>query len=118
MALEWLNGVLVPMGGKILGTLEAIQKRNQEKDDESLFLMLLETFTKQGRNVSDKNGANYAPKIMMQSEHAKSKITKNRLEKAMHRLFDQKIILANQPVGLYGNRTRKNGIVLNPEGPS
>jgi hypothetical protein len=97
-----------------MGTLE---KRNQEKDDEKLFLMLLETLTKQGRNMSDKNGANYAPKIMMQSEHAKNKINKNRLEKAMLRLFDQKIILANQPVGLYGNRTRKHGIVLNPEVP-
>jgi RecA-family ATPase len=117
IALEWRNGVLVPMGGNILGTMGTLEKRNQEKDDEKLFLMLLETLTKQGRNMSDKNGANYAPKIMMQSEHAKTKINKNRLEKAMLRLFDQKIILANQPVGLYGNRTRKHGIVLNPEVP-
>jgi RecA-family ATPase len=81
--LRWKNGVFVPEPRE--GTLE---KAAAERRAEELFLTLLNRFTGQGRNVSDKIGPSYAPALFAGEVEAKAaRIGKTPLVAAMARLF-------------------------------
>jgi hypothetical protein len=58
---------------------------------------LLDRFTLEGRNVSDRSGPTYAPKKFAEEEEAKAaKASKARLAAAMRRLFVAKQIRAEE----------------------
>jgi RecA-family ATPase len=81
--LRWRKGVFVPEAGA--GSLE---KAAAERKAEELFLTLLNRFSAQGRNVSDKVGPSYAPALFAKEAEAKAaKIRREALAEAMGRLF-------------------------------
>jgi RecA-family ATPase len=78
------NGLLVPElpGG-------SLDPQVAEQNAEQVFLTLLDRFTSQGRNVSDKKGTTYAPAAFAKEREATSqKLSKAALSDAMLRLFD------------------------------
>jgi RecA-family ATPase len=81
--LRWKNGVFVPEPA--VGSLEraAVERRAEE-----VFLTILNRFSGQGRNVSDKVGASYAPALFAKESEAQTKkLGKETLASAMARLF-------------------------------
>ena len=81
--LRWKSGVFVPEPRE--GSLE---KAAAERRAEELFLTLLNRFTGQGRNVSDKVGPSYAPALFAEEAEAKAaRIGKTQVVAAMARLF-------------------------------
>jgi len=81
--LRWKNGVFVPEPSE--GSLEKVAA---ERRVEDLFLMLLNRFNEQSRNVSDKAGASYAPALFAKELEAKTnKVGRDTLASAMTRLF-------------------------------
>jgi RecA-family ATPase len=81
--LRWRKGVFVCEPGEGL-----IEKAAAERKAEELFLTLLNRFSTQGRNVSDKVGPSYAPALFAKEAEAKTaKIRKEALAEAMSRLF-------------------------------
>jgi RecA-family ATPase len=81
--LRWKNGVFVPEAAE--GSLE---KAAAERRAEDVFLMLLNRFSGQSRNVSDKVGVSYAPALFAKEPEAQNKIVgKDKLASAMSRLF-------------------------------
>ena len=84
IVLRYQRGLFLPEKG-----LSGLEKIAAEQDHEILFLRLLESFEKQGRNVSDKPTANsYAPTMFASAPEAKSaRIGKGALVDAMSRLF-------------------------------
>jgi RecA-family ATPase len=81
--LRYQNGVFVPeMPG---GSLD---RQVAEQNAEQVFLTLLDRFTSQGRNVSDKKGTTYAPACFAKEREATSqRLSKAALADAMLRLF-------------------------------
>jgi RecA-family ATPase len=84
ITLCWKDGLFLPTPAS--GSLEKLA-REQKVDD--LFLMLLDRWNKQGRNVSDKQQANsYAPGPFAKEPEAKAdNVSKRELAEAMERLF-------------------------------
>ena len=84
ITLHWKDGLFLPTSAP--GSLEKLA-REQKVDD--LFLMLLNRWNEQGRNVSDKLKANcYAPGRFAEEPEAKAEhVTKRELTEAMERLF-------------------------------
>jgi RecA-family ATPase len=79
------NGLLVPElpGG-------SLDPQVAEQNAEQVFLTLLDRFTSQGRNVSDKRGTTYAPACFAKEREATSqRLSKAALSDAMLRLFDR-----------------------------
>lgn len=84
--LEWKDGVFVRTD--MQGTMGAIEKRSAE----SVFMLLLDQLTEQGRPVSDnRRASNYAPAIFMDMP-ARGGVRRRDLELAMEVLFAQKRI--------------------------
>lgn len=100
MIIRWRDGVFVPEPK--LGSLEQVAA-NAKID--SLFLDLLDRFTKQGRAVNDRNGITYAPTLFAQEPDAKEAgARKDALADAMRRLFaDDRIHIAE-----FGRPSRPN----------
>ena len=76
--------LFLPVGG-----ISNLDKLAAEQAAEHLFLNLLNRFTAQGRNLSDRPSANnYAPKMMAQEEEARDRgFRKIHFEAAMRALF-------------------------------
>jgi RecA-family ATPase len=84
ITLRWKDGLFLPVAAP--GSLEKLAR---EQKIDQLFLMLLDRWNGQGRNVSDKKTANaYAPTRFAEEPEAKAdKATKRELTEAMERLF-------------------------------
>ncbi|WP_456762884.1 AAA family ATPase [Bradyrhizobium sp. USDA 4011] len=81
--LRYRNGVFVPepRGGSLDPQLAGQRA-------EQVFLTLLDRFTKEGRNVSDKKGTTYAPASFSKEPEARAhKLSNDMLTDAMLRLF-------------------------------
>lgn len=77
----WRNGVFIPVPAA--GTLEV---RAHEYNTEQVFLTLLTRFAAENRNVTDKPGTTYAPKMFVLEPEATG-VNKAVLEGAMRRLL-------------------------------
>jgi RecA-family ATPase len=95
ITVKWKDGLFLPVSG--IGTLEKLAA--EQKTDQT-FLTLLDRFSNQGRNTSERpNANNYAPTLFAQEKEAKELgIKKADLEAAMRRLFAADKILL-QPYG-------------------
>jgi len=84
ITLRWKDGLFLPVSAP--GSLERMA-REQKVDD--LFLKLLDRWTEQGRNLSEKRTANtYAPSRFAGEPDAKTdRVSKRELADAMERLF-------------------------------
>jgi RecA-family ATPase len=84
ITIQWKDGLFLPT--PTLGSLERL--RREQKVDE-LFLMLLNRWNEQGRNVSEKHKANsYAPGRFAEEPEAKAEhVSKRELAEGMERLF-------------------------------
>jgi RecA-family ATPase len=81
--LRWCNGVFVPAPA-----VGSIEKLAAERKAEEVFLLLLQRFNRQERNVNDKKGTSYAPALFSDEPEAKTDKLKNEaLASAMRRLF-------------------------------
>jgi RecA-family ATPase len=83
--LRWENGVYKPVSG--VGSLD---KLAADQHADQVFVMLLDRFNDQGRNVSEKGAAkNYAPTMFAKEDEAKKHgiIRKSDFEAAIRRLF-------------------------------
>jgi len=100
IVLRYQRGLFLPEGG-----VSGLDKLATEQRADEAFLTMVDQFTKQGRNVSDKLTApNYAPTMFAKETAAKTQhIRKSDLEAAMRRLFAaNKIHVAN-----YGRPSRQ-----------
>lgn len=86
--LQWNDGVflLAEHDAVAIAAAEASQRQ-----DELLFLELLKEFTAGGRNVGDKPGTSYAPKLFAVTPRGKV-VGATRLKEAMERLFAKGVI--------------------------
>jgi RecA-family ATPase/5S rRNA maturation endonuclease (ribonuclease M5) len=84
ITMQWKDGLFLPT--PTLGSLEQLAR---EQKVDGLFLVLLDRWKEQGRNVSDKPKANtYAPGRFAEEPEAKAEhVTKRELTEAMERLF-------------------------------
>jgi RecA-family ATPase len=84
MMLRWKDGLFLPTP-----TVGSFEKLGREQKVDELFLMLLNRWNEQGRNVSDKPKANtYAPGRFAEEPEAKTDhISKRELAESMERLF-------------------------------
>ena len=78
--LLWQNGVYVPVN------VQAEAKADADAADKC-FLRMLDSYTAQGRHVSHKSGANYAPNEFAKDKQS-GKVEKAVLVDAMNRLFE------------------------------
>ncbi|WLC19335.1 AAA family ATPase [Bradyrhizobium diazoefficiens] len=84
LMLRYQNGVFVPEAPGGSTDPQIVEQRA-----EQVFLDLLDRFTRQGRNVTDKKGTTYAPACFAKEREATSeKLNKVVLAEAMLRLFD------------------------------
>jgi hypothetical protein len=98
-------GVAVPFNFPGTG-VPSPEKAKAEKDAENLFTTLLARLTLQGRMVSDRASASYAPHIFWQEPEAKAAgIGKAALADAMRRLFHANRIRV-EPAGKGGRHRR------------
>lgn len=82
--LRYQNGVFVPEAPGGSTDSQIVEQRA-----EQVFLDLLDRFTRQGRNVTDKKGTTYAPACFAKEKEATSeKLNKKALAEAMLRLFE------------------------------
>lgn len=103
LTLYWLDGVFVPVGSN--GLADSVIRQGEQKAEES-FLLAMEDFKRQNRNISDsKKSTNYAPKILLKNPNCAG-LSKSALEGAMERLF-QKGIIINEPYGRGSNPSYK-----------
>jgi RecA-family ATPase len=79
--------------------VNSLGRAAKENQADEIFVVLLRRFAGTNRNVSDKNGTNYAPALFAQEDEAKRALLNSRaLADAMRRLFkDGKIW--NEPCG-------------------
>ena len=89
--MRWYDGCFVLDGANETG----IERLNKTLKAESTFLELLDAYNDRGRHVSDKSGANYAPKIFSDDEAAAG-ITKKQFKDAMNRLFTADRIMVEE----------------------
>jgi RecA-family ATPase len=84
ITLHWKDGLFLPTPAP-----ESLEKLAREQKVDGLFLMLLDRWKEQGRNVSDKQKANgYAPGRFAEEPEAKADhVSKRELAEAMERLF-------------------------------
>jgi len=84
ITLRWKDGLFLPVPAS--GSLEKLAR---EQKVDSLFLMLLDRWNEQGRNVSDKSKANsYAPGRFVDEPEAKAHhVSKREFAEGMDRLF-------------------------------
>jgi RecA-family ATPase len=99
LVLRWKAGAFVPETGS-----NAIEKAAAEAKADTTFLDLLTRFNAQQRNVSDKPGPGYAPKVFSNEPEARD-IRKEALAAAMRRLFAGNRIHL-EPCG-YGKRSTR-----------
>jgi len=113
--LRWDNGAFRVEAVQANDFVSQIEKRNQEKADDAIFLVLLDQLTNQGRTVSNsKNaGSTYAPKVMALIDKGKS-MGRKRLADAMERLFQNDIIDIGY-VTTGSDRKKKNGVRRIPQ---
>jgi RecA-family ATPase len=81
--LRYQNGIFapVPRGG-------SLDPQVAEQRAEQVFMSLLDRYTREGRNVTDKKGTSYAPAKFANEQEAKAlNLNSKALEEAMLRLF-------------------------------
>ena len=84
VTVRWKGGLFLPVGG-----VSNLEKLAAEQNAEHLFLTLLDRFTRQGRNTSEKSSApTYAPTLFTKESEARELgIRKADFEGAMRKLF-------------------------------
>jgi hypothetical protein len=100
--VRYCRGVFVPeetTDGAVEGTQDHAQRAERK------FLELLAQFTTENRPVSDKFGANFAPKVFAGHPNAGG-VIKTQFDQAMNRLFAAKKIRVDE-VGPPSRRQRK-----------
>jgi RecA-family ATPase len=80
--LRWECGLYVPVSE----ATTAAEAKHSADAAEACFLRLLDSYNEQGRHVSDKSGANYAPNLFANDKQSRG-IAKADLVDAMNRLF-------------------------------
>lgn len=113
VTLRWSDGVFENLHPPGQGLAGALERHNREAAAEAAFLAALDVLTAQGRHVSATPSANFAPVVMVKGPHCQG-YGKRDLTAAMERLFAKGAITIG-PVGSYGNRTKKTGIIRAPE---
>jgi RecA-family ATPase len=94
VVVEYRNGLFLPVEG--IANADAVQRAARAKD---VFLILLDRFNKENRNVSANPSANYAPtRFVEEQEATKGMLTKDDLAGAMRALLAAKLI-AQVPYG-------------------
>jgi RecA-family ATPase len=85
IGLRYRHGLFLPEGGS-----SSLDKLARESLAEQIFLLVLDRYTLDGRNVSENNAArNFAPKMFAQESDAKAnRLRKEDLNSAMLRLFE------------------------------
>lgn len=96
------GGFMLQDGGAPSGSLDMALERQRV---DAVFLRLLEAYEAQGRHVSDKPGANYAPTVFARDPAAKGS-KRHGLEAAMNRLFAAKAIRVDM-IGRPSRQVRK-----------
>lgn len=94
LRLRWQDGVFVLDDGK-----PSVAANLVNKQAERTFLKLLSLFNRNGQNVSDVSGTNYAPAKMSKHPDAVG-VSKKSLAEAMQRLLDRgeiKIVMVGKP---------------------
>jgi RecA-family ATPase len=108
--LVWRNGVLHAVDEQHMTPEDLLAAKLRHGAAQQQFLNALDVLTAQGRPVShSKQAKNYAPKFMSETRLA-ADFSARELEQAMHSLFGDKRILANQVVGKRPNRSPVTGI--------
>jgi RecA-family ATPase len=80
--LRWSNGLFLPVEGV------SLDQATRQAVAEHVFLTLLDRFIAANRDVSDRLGSNYAPKLFVKEDEAKlARLSKRDLEGAMRQLF-------------------------------
>ena len=83
IVLRYQRGLFLPVAGQT-----TLEKAAREAKADDLFLMLLRRFCEQGRNLSDKPKAAYAPREFMgEPETKEQQFRLGEMEDAMRRLF-------------------------------
>ncbi len=107
--LRWDNGVFHVEEGQATDFVAQLARKKRDKEDDQIFLTLLDQLTKQGRVVSEsKNAGTYAPKIMTKMDKGKA-IGAKRFAESMARLFDCRIIDRGY-VGTGKDRKKREGV--------
>jgi len=113
LIIRWSEGAFIVEQGQANDIVSQIARKNQDKEDDEIFLSLLDQLTEQGRVVSEsKQATSHAPKIMVQMDIGKS-IGKGRLTAAMERLFATNVIDRGY-VMLGADRKKKDGVRRKP----
>ena len=87
--LVWKNGYFHTAGNNYTDKVDQIDRDVKEREQEKIFLDLLEKYTEQGLILAySSRAANFAPKIMAKDEKGK-KIGFKNLERIMDRLVSQ-----------------------------
>jgi RecA-family ATPase len=99
IALQYQNGLFLPIEG---GNLDAKARLELAK---SVFLILLQRFTKENRNVTANSGRGYAPAMFEPEKEVKDVrcVTKNDLAEAMRELLREGKII-NETYGRSGHQ--------------
>ncbi len=106
ITLRWASGAFQIEGEMGYDIVEKIQKEKSQRDDEYTFLGLLDEFNKSGRTCSPLRGTrNFAPNVLRNKS-----ISAARLEGAMNRLFDKKLIRVGT-VCIGEDRHKKEGLI-------
>lgn len=87
--VRWDNGVFV-----VVGKANDVEKASRNAELDRTFLVLLNNFTRDGRQVSDRPGTTYAPALFAKETIAKAaKASSAQLAEAMRRLFEARQIM-------------------------
>jgi len=106
--LRWQRGLYVPVSE---ATAQAEAKCGADTADKA-FLRLLDAYTAQGRHLSDKSGANYAPHLFANNQLSNG-MDKSALVDAMNRLFAAGTI----KVEPFGPPSRQVSKIVRTKGP-
>lgn len=106
---RWYDHALIRPEDLPPNVAEELQATSRANAGNQTFLRCLAAVTEQGRAVSHSRGANHAPRIFSHMPEAKG-FGLDDLEAAMERLLHLGVILADQEVGRYANRTTRRGL--------
>lgn len=106
---RWFNHYLVRPEDLPPDVAEKLAATSRATSANEAFLRCLKAASDQGRAVSHSRGPNYAPRILAKMPEAKG-FDQESLEAAMERLLHLGVIVGDQEVGKYSNRTVRRGL--------
>ncbi len=112
--LRYKTGAFHVESSPVMDMIDRIERGNRDKNDENVFLHLLDKFIDQGRVLSDSknSGSTYAPKVMATTDRGRE-IKAKRFAEAMARLFEANVIDRGY-VGMGADRKKREGIRRKP----